>query len=164
MNIKRKDYLFYTPKIIKPKIVWWYCLPLVLLSLWGIVNVFYWEVYKGYSACDICKWHRILYVALFICSLLFLTWRKYLFKLAILVTLGLEMIVSVVQILGFSCEPGICKRVSLVDKLNFSFVGCVLFFIFFFELRTYLKRQKQLNLRVKHRSEHFPNFKVKCLL
>lgn len=138
--------------------LWIYSVPLIL-SCWGILNIFYWEVYKGYSACIICKWHRSIYIALFMCILLLFKWRKKFLKLIAFILLQLEMLVSVAQILGFNCEAGICRRISLADKLNCIFVVVTFGLIFLFELRTYLKRKYRLQFQVKQ-INLAANFKV----
>lgn len=91
-----------------------------LLSFWGIGNVFYWEIYKGYKACSFCKWHRGLYFALLVTLILLSKYRKNLFKLLVTLIITAETIVSFIQVFGWSCNPLMCRRVSLVEKINFS--------------------------------------------
>ena len=141
----KKD-CFYSTK--NTNNLWIYCLPFIL-SWWGILNVLYWEVYKGYSACTICKWHRSLYIALFVGSLLLFKWRKKFLKLMLVMILQLEMLVSLAQILGFNCDRGLCRRTSLADEINCALVVVTLGLIFLFELKTYLKRKHKLQSQVK---------------
>lgn len=114
MNFKKKDRIFFLVSFI--------------LSLWGVGNVFYWEIWLGYPACMICKYHRFLYIALFILCLFYLysinaakspyeLFRKRLLeKLIILINL-FEVIVSFFQLFQIFCFD-LCKFVSIADKLN----------------------------------------------
>lgn len=128
------------------------------LSLWGIGNVWYWEIYKGYSACAICKWHRGAYIALLISTLILFICKRSLLKLLVWTILIVELLVSLVQIIGF-CSPLVCRYVSLTDKLNLSLVVATIAITLMFELRAYLKHQKYLNLKVKH-IDTSSNFKI----
>lgn len=132
-----KNYLFEK----KSKNLFAYILPL-LLSIWGIGNVLYWEVYKGYSACNFCKWHRGCYIALFIFLLMFFKFKTNLLKFVVWLILTTEMIVSVLQVYG-NCNPLVCRYVSFNEKLNLSFGIGTFILMFIFELRTYLKHHKR---------------------
>lgn len=149
-----KNYIFSANK---PKILLVYLLSLAL-SIWGIGNIFYWEIYKGYSACTICAWHRAVYIALFILLLILFKYRWLFIKILVWIALTLETLLSLMQIFG-PCSPLTCRYISLNDKLNLTFVSGTSMLIFIFELRAYLKYQKKLSLHVKH-IDHFPNFKV----
>lgn len=127
-----KNYLF--PH--KPRSLFAYLLPL-LLSIWGISNVLYWEMYKGYSACDFCKWHRGAYVALFMFLLILFKFRNCFFKLLIWFALTIEMIVSLLQVFGF-CKPLVCRYISFNEKLNLSFAVGTFMLLLICELRSYL--------------------------
>ncbi len=128
------------------------------LSLWGIGNVWYWEIYKGYSACSICKWHRGAYIALFISILILFRSRRSFLKLLVWTTLILEVSIGFVQIFEF-CSPLVCRYVSFNDKLNFGFAVFTLALIFIFELRSYLKHQEYLNRKIKY-VDTSSNFKI----
>ena len=128
------------------------------LSLWGIGNVFYWEVYKGYSACTFCAWHRGVYTALFILLLILFKYRKLFIKFLIWIALIIETLVSLMQVFE-PCSPLICKYVSLTDKLNLAFAVVTLILTFIFELKAYMQYKKKLSLKVKH-IDHFPNIKI----
>ena len=156
--IKKKYYFYLTNNTNN---LWIYCLPFIL-SWWGILNVLYWEVYKGYNACTICKWHRSLYIMLFFGSLLLFKWRKKFLKLILLMILQLETLVSVAQILGFNCGKGICRRISLADQINCTLVVATLGFVVLWELRAYLKRKYKLQSQVKQ-IDLAANFKVNNL-
>lgn len=118
-----------------------YFLPF-LLSLWGIGNVLYWEVYKGYKACTFCKWHRGLYFSLFIALLLLYKFRRNIFKVLIFLIIGIEIIVGTMQVFGLACNPMICRRVSLPEKFNFAFAVISLSLTLLFELYYWLKAKK----------------------
>lgn len=150
----RKNYIF---SLQKSKSLIVYLLPLGL-SLWGVGNVWYWEIYKGYSACTICKWHRVAYIALFISTLMLFKYKRSFFKLLVWASLILEVSVSVIQIFGF-CSPLVCRYVSFTDKLNFGLAIFTLALIFIFECRAYLDHQKYLNLKVQH-IDTSSNFKI----
>ncbi len=149
-----KNYVF---SLNKAKNLTVYLLPLGL-SAWGVGNVLYWEVYKGYSACTICKWHRGAYIALFISLLILFKYKRSFLKLLVWGMLILEVSVSCVQIFGF-CNPLVCRLVSLNDKLNLGFAFTTFVLIFLFELRSYLKHQKHSNLIIKHIDNSY-NFKI----
>lgn len=118
-----------------------YLLPL-LLSLWGIGNVLYWEVYKGYSACNFCKWHRGCYIALFISLLTLFKFKSNFFKLLAWLFLITEVIVSILQVFR-SCNPLICRYVSSNEKLNLSFALATLILLFIFEIFSYVNHRKK---------------------
>lgn len=128
------------------------------LAIWGIANIIYWEIYKGYSACWICKWHRAVYITLFISLLALFKYKKFFIKLLIWLLLVLEMLVSIMQVLKF-CSPTLCRKVPLSDKINLSLVVITLGVIFFFELRTYLKHKNYLNLQIKQ-VDRYLNFSL----
>lgn len=150
----RKNYIF---SLQKSKSLMVYLLPLGL-SLWGVGNVWYWEIYKGYSACTICKWHRVAYIALFISTLILFQYKRSFLKLLVWTSLILEVSVSVIQILGF-CSPLVCRYVSLTDKLNLGLVVATLALTFIFECKSYLNHQKYLNLKINH-IDMSSNFKI----
>lgn len=141
----------------KPKISPIYLLSLTL-SIWGVGNVFYWEIYKGYSACTICAWRRAVYIALFILLLMLFKYKKLFIKFLVWIVLILETLVSLIQVFEM-CSPLVCRYISLVDKLNLTFAGVTLALTFIFELMAYLKYRRNLRLQVRH-VEHFPHSKV----
>jgi hypothetical protein len=124
----------YTSRI--KKFMWIYILPF-LLSAWGVGNVIYWEIYKGYSACAFCRWHRGLYIAMFILCLLLLKWRKNLIRFLITGVLAVEVLVASLQVCGYDCGELICRRISLADKLNLAMAGFVLAVLLVIELKCY---------------------------
>lgn len=151
--VKRK-YIFSPTK---SKILPVYLLVLAL-SLWGIGNSFYWEVYKSYSACDFCEWHRVIYISLFVLLLILFKYKKFFIKVLVWIALILEGSVSLLQIFA-PCVLATCKYVFLVDKLNLILVVGTTIITLIFELRVYLKYQKKLRSQVKH-IDHFPNIKI----
>lgn len=141
----------------KPKLLFIYLLPLTL-SVWGVGNIFYWEIYKGYSACDICAWHRSVYITLFILLLILFKYRKLFIKILVWIALILETLVSLIQMFR-SCSPLTCRYISFTDKLNLTLVIITLVLTFIFEFKSYLKYRRQMNLRIKH-TDHFLHFKL----
>ena len=128
------------------------------LAVWGISNIIYWEIYKVYSACLMCKRHRAVYITLFISLLALFKYKKFFIKLLIWLLLVLEMLVSIMQVLKF-CSPTLCRKVPLSDKINLSLVVITLGVIFFFELRTYLKHKNYLNPQIKQ-VDRYLNFSL----
>lgn len=149
-----KKYIFSPDK---PKVLAVYLLSLAL-AVWGVGNVFYWEIYKGYSACTICEWHRVNYISLFILLLILFKYNKPFIKILVWTVLSLEALVSLLQIFE-PCSPLACRYVSLPDKLNLVFVLGTIILTFIFELKAYLKYQKKLKSQVKH-VNYFPNVKI----
>lgn len=150
----KKNYIFTANK---PKILPVYLLSLAL-SLWGIGNIFYWEIYKGYSACTSCEWHRVNYISLFILLLILFKYRKLFIKILIWISLSLEVLVSLPQVFEpFSSLA--CNYISLADQLNLLLVLGTIILTVIFELKAYLKYQKKLRSQVKH-VNHVPNIKI----
>lgn len=141
----------------KPKISSIYLLSLAL-SLWGIGNVFYWEVYKGYSACTFCAWHRGVYITLFILLLGLFKYSKLFIKFLVWTALTIETLVSLMQVFE-PCSPLTCKYVSLPEQLNLAFAVGTLILTLVFELKAYVQYRKKLSLQVKH-TDNFPNIKI----
>lgn len=135
----KKNYLFRQ----NPKTILAYLVPLIL-SIWGIGNVFYWEVYKGYSACNFCKWHRGCYIALFITLLLLFKFKHIIFKLLVWLILTTEMIVSLLQVFGM-CSPLVCRYVSFNEKLNLGLAIGTFILLLIVELSYYLKHRQRSN-------------------
>ena len=111
------------------------------LSLWGIGNILYWEVYKGYPACAYCKWHRFAYILLFLSTIGQYIWRAGFLKLMMLCALSIELIVSSIQLLGVLCELHACRRISFIDKLNFTFVMLAFALFTFYVLLEFKKNR-----------------------
>ena len=149
-----KKYIFSPDK---PKVLPVYLLSLAL-SIWGSINVFYWEIYKGYRACAFCEWHRAIYITLFVLLLMLFKYKKFFIKFLVWIALISEGLVILLQIFE-PCSDLTCRYVSLPDKLNLIFVVGTTILIFIFELKAYLKYQKKLSLQVKH-VDHFPNVKI----
>ncbi len=142
MMFRKKKNVFNDTKLSMLKV---YLLSLSL-AVWGMSNIIYWEIYKGYNACLMCKWHRAVYITLFISLLALFKYNRFFLKLLTWLLLVLEMLVSILQVLNI-CDPMICRRVSLLDKMNVGFAVITVGVIFFFELRAYLKHKNYLNLR-----------------
>lgn len=98
----------------------------VALTTWGLGNVFYWEIWKGYPACIICKWHRTLYLILFCLSVSTCKNENLLLRWLVIVIVGMEVAVSTTKIFTMLCQNNICRYISVPDKLNFVF-GVVAF-------------------------------------
>lgn len=132
-----KNYLF----LQKSKNLFFYILPF-LLSIWGIGNVLYWEMYKGYRACNFCKWHRGCYIALFIFLIIFFKFKNIFLKSLVWLALTTEMIVSLLQVFR-NCNPLVCRYISFNEKLNLSLGIGTFILMFIFELIAYLKNRNR---------------------
>ena len=154
MMFSKKSNYFKNTKVPKLKV---YLLSLNL-AIWGISNIIYWEIYKGYSACSMCKWHRAVYITLFISLLALFKYKRFFLKLLIWLLLLLEMLVSIMRVLNI-CGPMLCRRISLLDKINMGLVVITVGVIFLFELRSYLKHKNHLKLQIKH-VDHYLNFSL----
>ncbi len=119
------------------KSFWAFCILALFLSTWGLGNVFYWEIYKGYPACDICVWHKNLYIALFCLTVLFIKSSKYYVKKLILLIIGSECAVSLFQISSMFCDKDICRIISTGDQINFVFAMLAFVMLLSLELYNY---------------------------
>lgn len=91
------------------------------LAIWGLGNVFYWEIWHGYPACIICQWHRALYLLLSSFILITCKYKSPLLRWCIIAVVTMEVAVSSIKIFAAFCQDNICRYISVPDKLNFIF-------------------------------------------
>ena len=93
----------------------------LLFAIWGIGNIFYFEIYLNYPACFICKCHRALYFSLFFLTIFGFFTKSRFFIIGIFLVVFTEILVSFILIFNLICFDGLCRFASLVDKLNIGF-------------------------------------------
>ena len=108
-----------------------FCSSLVL-AIWGCSNVIYWELYMGYPACDICLWHRYLYITLFLLTILLSIKFSSFIRRVILLVVGAEVLVSL-KAFSFFCSQEVCKIITKSDLANLILSLIILFVLLVIE-------------------------------
>ena len=86
-----------------------------ILAIWGMGNIFYFEIYLNYPPCFICKIHRALYIALFLITIIGFFKRARYFIIGILLIILAE----------------ICRFITLIDKTNMLLASIIFIFLLF---------------------------------
>lgn len=89
----------------------------ILLSLWCVGNAIYWEFYAEYLFDNFYSWHSYLYIILSILIALLIAFSKAIIRRLILITLCIELIISLEHLYDLSCFDPICKIISTQDKV-----------------------------------------------
>jgi disulfide bond formation protein DsbB len=113
----------------------------ILVASWGIGNVLYWEVYLGYPACNICLWHRYLYISMSILAIILIFYSKKIIRWLILIILGIEFVISL-KIFISLCDDSVCKIISTADYVNFSLITLTLITLSIIEILIWKKLNK----------------------